>query len=475
MLKGEIDRLLVGEHVPDAVAPEDDKQVVLLQRVAGRVRHVGEDRPIVVHLERRVAERARAREVEGGVVVREARLRVERARGALCIGAPPDAAHLEDAAARLLDATLLVPPVRPVVLRQPHRSAAAAQHSAAVADVAQIQRELLDRAARDEQQQRGGAVGEALPPRLLQQLLVRQRERLLHRTEEAARVDAAVALAAASLHVHVRDVLWEMPARVLCGERAAMPVEDTEGRAKGAHPNHLDEAVLIRVLLALPRLSVRPQPRRHAAAAAAAKTSYAPLYTPSDTLLDGLRAFFGLDRSSAESEPPSPAADAAPFPAHRLVARSPTGRSLLLVSDEVLSLLRADTRGALRIVNTGVRLFEAQEAKGTGCAYRVCQDGLPHLLPHIRRQRAPCSVETVALLLSRPPLSALELGETDAALAARLKASCQPGSVVLEATTAQGQQIRIVALYAPSGSLGAMVKGLEKEALTFRLTSEAGT
>ncbi|EOD17452.1 hypothetical protein EMIHUDRAFT_210175 [Emiliania huxleyi CCMP1516] len=38
-----------------------------------------------------------------------------------------------------------------------------------------------------------------------------------------------------------------------------------------------------------------------------------------------------------------------------------------------------------------------------------------------------------------------------------------------------GQQIRIVALYAPSGSLGAMVKGLEKEALTFRLTSEAGT
>jgi len=213
----------------------------------------------------------------------------------------------------------------------------------------------------------------------------------------------------------------------------------------------------------------------HAAAAAAAKTSYAPLYTPSDTLLDGLRAFFGLDRSSAESEPPSPAADAAPFPAHRLVARSPTGRSLLLVSDEVLSLLRADTRGALRIVNTGVRLFEAQEAKGTGCAYRVCQDGLPHLLPHIRRQRAPCSVETVALLLSRPPLSALELGETDAALAARLKASCQPGSVVLEATTAQGQQIRIVALYAPSGSLGAMVKGLEKEALTFRLTSEAGT
>ena len=39
----------------------------------------------------------------------------------------------------------------------------------------------------------------------------------------------------------------------------------------------------------------------------------------------------------------------------RLVARSPTGRSLLLVSGEVLSLLRADTRGALRIVNTGAR------------------------------------------------------------------------------------------------------------------------
>ena len=34
----------------------------------------------------------------------------------------------------------------------------AAPHGAAVADVAQVQRELLDRAARDEQQQRGGAI-----------------------------------------------------------------------------------------------------------------------------------------------------------------------------------------------------------------------------------------------------------------------------------------------------------------------------
>ena len=51
----------------------------------------------------------------------------------------------------------------------------AAPHGAAVADVAQIQRELLDRAARDEQQQRGGAVREALPPRLRNKPAVNQR------------------------------------------------------------------------------------------------------------------------------------------------------------------------------------------------------------------------------------------------------------------------------------------------------------
>ena len=42
--------------------------------------------------------------------------------------------------------------------------------------------------------------------------------------------------------------------------------------------------------------------------------------------------------------------------------RSPTARTLLLLADETTGLLRGDTTGKLRVVNTGVRLFEREEA-----------------------------------------------------------------------------------------------------------------
>ena len=80
-----------------------------------------------------------------------------------------------------------------------------------------------------------------------------------------------------------------------------------------------------------------------AAAAAAFGTSYAPYFVPSGDLLRRIVAFFGY---AAEAE-------AAGFPAERLVARSPSARQLLLLSDAALSLLRADSRGALRVIFAG--------------------------------------------------------------------------------------------------------------------------
>ena len=55
------------------------------------------------------------------------------------------------------------------------------------------------------------------------------------------------------------------------------------------------------------------------------------------------------------------------FPSARLVVRSPTGRMLLLLSEQVLLLLRADCLGELKVVQCGVRLFEKEEAKGAMC------------------------------------------------------------------------------------------------------------
>lgn len=201
-----------------------------------------------------------------------------------------------------------------------------------------------------------------------------------------------------------------------------------------------------------------------AAAAASYGNSYSPMFVPRPSLVDGVVRFFGLEAS---------------FPRSRLIARSPAGRSLLLLSEQVLSLLRADSTGALKIVHTGVRLFEREEAKGCAvdCGYRVCQDGLPHVLSAQRAQRAPCKREAaIALLQSKERVPQEEVMKVDANLEVTLREHCQPGSVVLTvADVEDGLPLNFTVMYAPSGSVGPMVKGGERDSLLFRLGVERQT
>ena len=202
--------------------------------------------------------------------------------------------------------------------------------------------------------------------------------------------------------------------------------------------------------------------------AAACNGSYAPLFLPQPAMVTTLTAFYGLGPS---------------FPADRLLLRSPTAKSLLLVSDEVLRLVRSDSgTGRLRIVNTGVHLLERETAKGAQCDYRLCQDGLSHMLPHVTKQRVACTPEAAARLLTcKQSISNEELKASEglSALADELKRTCVPGSVAitcenLGATAAGGGgSISFVALYAVSGGLGPMVKPLERHNLLFRMGVEA--
>ena len=196
------------------------------------------------------------------------------------------------------------------------------------------------------------------------------------------------------------------------------------------------------------------------AAMLTALSSYAPLFKPPDELLKAITQSYGLS---------------AGFPLHRLVVRSPQARSLLLLADEVLSLLRSDRYGALKVVNTGVRVFEREVAKGVLNEYRLCQDGLSHTLPALGKQLCQCTVEAAVRVLTckTPPnkqVSAAEMESEEPRTAKELKESCQPGSVVLVCTSPlDGLQVCVCVLYAPSGAVGAMVKGLERQALLFRL------
>ena len=179
-----------------------------------------------------------------------------------------------------------------------------------------------------------------------------------------------------------------------------------------------------------------------------------PLFVPSAELVASLRSFFGLG---------------AAFPWHRLAARSPQARSLVLLGEQPLCLLRRDAAaGRLRVVSSGVRLFDAEVIKGVRCAYRLCHEGLQYILPHLSRQRAPCATASLLRLMERGLLTAEEVRH-DTALASALD-RCAAGSLVLEccaAAAARSPQacrelappdcISICCQLAPSGTLRPMV------------------
>lgn len=194
--------------------------------------------------------------------------------------------------------------------------------------------------------------------------------------------------------------------------------------------------------------------RRARAVAAAAANKFAPLYLPSAELLAAVASFYGLGPG---------------FPWHRLLLRSMQGLTLVLVAEEVLDFLRRDSGGAVRLISTGVRLFDRDTAKGVGCPHRVCQNGLPLLLPHMTKQRATLPAATMRQLLLMPeglPTSGWRDGGEGAAQLQR----CGVGSVALECDDVpDGRPLALAVLYAPSGTLRPMIGKAERSALLSRL------
>ena len=232
-----------------------------------------------------------------------------------------------------------------------------------------------------------------------------------------------------------------------------------------------------------------------AAVAAACGSSCAPLFAPSTKVLRALVADFGLlqtpradgvGRGGGKHEVVQDVGargDAiSGFPLGRLVARSPSGRQLLLVSEAVRALLSSDVGGVLRVVHTGVRIFEREEAKG--ClpgGYRACQEAYPtHLLRFQSAQRVDgVEVTEMRRLLEcgdgkllpseSVPVAVPKLHRAIHALAA--DGRCQPGSVLLSCQPPDGgPPMHFVVLFAPSGAIGPRVKGLERQAMLARLS-----
>ena len=166
-------------------------------------------------------------------------------------------------------------------------------------------------------------------------------------------------------------------------------------------------------------------PDADAAAAPAAPQSEAPARAPprcpvdpvtpvtDEAMIDVLESFYGL---------------AASFPLRgALMVRTGDGdgsrpRRLYGVSSGAAALLASDTRRRLKVMSAGVKLFErghdplsrstgaAEEAAvpvalpAQSCPYRIAQEGLRWLLPHVTRQKVHLPVAELAHLVRRRTL-----------------------------------------------------------------------
>ena len=140
---------------------------------------------------------------------------------------------------------------------------------------------------------------------------------------------------------------------------------------------------------------------------------YDALYRLTPAFAEQLAAFFGLG---------------AAFPRDQLVSRSKQGKSIFFVERALLQLLRADERTKLRIVNTGARVLERLETAGAAFGFRLAQEGLPCVLPHMTRQLCFASTADLRQLLRRRRVDALDFAS--AAMRAAV-AAAQPGSLVV--------------------------------------------
>ncbi|EGZ15838.1 hypothetical protein PHYSODRAFT_447412, partial [Phytophthora sojae] len=95
--------------------------------------------------------------------------------------------------------------------------------------------------------------------------------------------------------------------------------------------------------------------------------------------------------------------DIAPeFSASQLITRSEDAKSVTFVTESItMALLEEMKRKKLKVVYAGLKMFERNETTEGGKVYRVCQAGLPHILPFMNKRKAKVSTKDFQMMLER--------------------------------------------------------------------------
>ncbi|CAI5745058.1 unnamed protein product [Peronospora destructor] len=90
------------------------------------------------------------------------------------------------------------------------------------------------------------------------------------------------------------------------------------------------------------------------------------------------------------------------FPAAQLITRSEDAKSVTFVTESItMALLEEMKRKKLKVVFAGLKMFERNETTEGGKVYRVCQAGLPHILPLMSKRKVNVSTRDFQMMLDR--------------------------------------------------------------------------
>ena len=122
------------------------------------------------------------------------------------------------------------------------------------------------------------------------------------------------------------------------------------------------------------------------------------------------------------------------FDASQLVTRAPTGKLIVMVAHPVLRLLNSDASRKLRLINTGVRVLQKIDAHSPPrpANFKLAQEVVPALLPHMGAQRIFASESEVRLLLTRRNVRSDDFGRP-AIKQAIARTAAGPAVVVFDA------------------------------------------
>lgn len=102
------------------------------------------------------------------------------------------------------------------------------------------------------------------------------------------------------------------------------------------------------------------------------------------------------------------------FDLRQVLARTEAvpAKKYYFVSAAIRDILRSHRRIPLRVVHTGLKLFERTDSFSSACPYRLCQEAVHYIFPYLTRRQVNLSFSDLCVLLTQKNTPLTSFSET---------------------------------------------------------------